>query len=801
MAGENIQELTMEQDQTSLLFTLPITISNSGTVNYLLGTKDRYLNGNIGISTTTPAATISFSQGSFGNKNATIKSASTSNIVTNTSNNNSGIVLALQGTASCSSSSYTNTAGWLDAHNSTTTNTGVSTTTWDGTTYYVDSVTVIATKTFGVTNAGTVNITNTGTAVITSNSTSAGTVTVKAKVAAGDSTTTDKNVVENGLWKLQTMAAANTDYYGRVRAAALTITTSSTNDGMSTYFNTGSSSDKNVTITPKYTNTTGFKTETTTATNNGGTTYWKIKTVTPTFAAAPGGGSTASSSQVTMDTTSTSAGIEIQTAYTINAATITYKAAATGWIDKAKDASTGSSTTAKSSTNGTKYYVTGVTVPASKSLAVTNNGTTNVTNNSTTTVTSGIASSTPKGTINVNAYPASGTTLDGSKKIVENGRWVLTSVSASGTYYGKVTVASGSVTAPATISGSSATVTTGTNTVTFTKTISVTPNVTTAGYISSGTAGNSSVSLTASITTKAAATITPGTSNKEIAAGTYLTGKQTIAGDADLVASNIKHNVNIFGVVGTFTSSGTQASGQTVASAAHIRSGYSAWVNGQEVQGSIGAVSFANDLPSGQEQSNYSDISDVTGTPVLVAGKGLYISAGYIENTYISTAHLVPDGTDVQGHAGYILSGHTALDQDGNLVTGNIPSRSWPTTTSTSATSGYSGTTFNASTSERYINLPSGYYGSNNYYFIRKITTSGIAVGNIRYGATIQVGDSGSATRIANTAGTFTQASTATSSNGAAAAAQILKDYGAWVDGTEVTGSIPTYTGAYTITT
>ena len=114
-------------------------------------------------------------------------------------------------------------------------------------------------------------------------------------------------------------------------------------------------------------------------------------------------------------------------------------------------------------------------------------------------------------------------------------------------------VATGSATAPATISGSSATVTTGTNTLTLSKSVSVTPQVT-AGYVSSGTAGDSAVSLTASVTTKAAATITPTTSNQEIAANTYLTGKQTISGDANLLAANIKSGVSIFGVAGSLTS-------------------------------------------------------------------------------------------------------------------------------------------------------------------------------------------------------------------------------------------------------
>lgn len=114
-------------------------------------------------------------------------------------------------------------------------------------------------------------------------------------------------------------------------------------------------------------------------------------------------------------------------------------------------------------------------------------------------------------------------------------------------------VSSGSATAPATISGSSATVSTGTNTITLSKTISVTPTVS-AGYVASGTAGNSAVSLTASVTTKGAATITPTTSDQSIASGTYLTGAQTIAGDPDLLASNIKSGVTIFGVAGSLTS-------------------------------------------------------------------------------------------------------------------------------------------------------------------------------------------------------------------------------------------------------
>lgn len=123
-------------------------------------------------------------------------------------------------------------------------------------------------------------------------------------------------------------------------------------------------------------------------------------------------------------------------------------------------------------------------------------------------------------------------------------------------------VASGSATAPATISGTSASVSTGTNTITLSKTISVTPTVS-AGYVASGTAGNSAVSLTASVTTKGATTYTPTTSNQSIASGTYLTGAQTISGDANLVAGNIKSGVSIFGVAGSLSSPTVSQDGVT----------------------------------------------------------------------------------------------------------------------------------------------------------------------------------------------------------------------------------------------
>lgn len=62
--------------------------------------------------------------------------------------------------------------------------------------------------------------------------------------------------------------------------------------------------------------------------------------------------------------------------------------------------------------------------------------------------------------------------------------------------------------------------------------------------------------LSAISPTKSAQTYTPTTSNQTIASGQWLSGAQTISGDANLVAGNIKKDVSIFGVTGTFEGGG-----------------------------------------------------------------------------------------------------------------------------------------------------------------------------------------------------------------------------------------------------
>lgn len=70
--------------------------------------------------------------------------------------------------------------------------------------------------------------------------------------------------------------------------------------------------------------------------------------------------------------------------------------------------------------------------------------------------------------------------------------------------------------------------------------------------------------ITGNMTERAEQDITPNTTDQYIAGSQYLTGTQTIKGDANLVAGNIKSGISIFGVTGTYT--GSSSGGSTTGS-------------------------------------------------------------------------------------------------------------------------------------------------------------------------------------------------------------------------------------------
>lgn len=86
------------------------------------------------------------------------------------------------------------------------------------------------------------------------------------------------------------------------------------------------------------------------------------------------------------------------------------------------------------------------------------------------------------------------------------------------------------------------------------------------------------IKLTGAMPSKEAETYTPGTADITIKSGVYLAEDQTIKGDGNLTAENIKAGVSIFNVDGTFTSDADAAD-------ADIAEGKTAYVNGVKVVG------------------------------------------------------------------------------------------------------------------------------------------------------------------------------------------------------------------------
>ena len=78
-------------------------------------------------------------------------------------------------------------------------------------------------------------------------------------------------------------------------------------------------------------------------------------------------------------------------------------------------------------------------------------------------------------------------------------------------------------------------------------------NAVAADILSGKTAYVNGVKITGQISSKVAATYTPTTSDQTIAAGQYLSGAQTIEGDANLQAQYIASGVTIFGVTGSLS--------------------------------------------------------------------------------------------------------------------------------------------------------------------------------------------------------------------------------------------------------
>jgi hypothetical protein len=185
-------------------------------------------------------------------------------------------------------------------------------------------------------------------------------------------------------------------------------------------------------------------------------------------------------------------------------------------------------------------------------------------------------------------------------------------------------------------------------------------NAVASDLLTGKTASTDAGDITGTMANNGAVTITPGTTNQTIAAG-YHNGSGVVNGDADLIASNIKSGVDIFGVVGNVTISslggkryatGSALSSPTTTSFTDYtgasRSGYASFT--------VSGLPFTPSVIS---------VSDSTGLSQSFVNTNTPSQSGYkLIGVFGSTYRFRLDGSSA-----YISGGSFSIPVDANNVT------------------------------------------------------------------------------------------------------------------------------------
>ena len=266
----------------------------------------------------------------------------------------------------------------------------------------------------------------------------------------------------------------------------------------------------------------------------------------------------------------------------------------------------------------------------------------------------------------------------------------------------------GSITLPSSVSAANASVTVSSNRITLNGNATISAAVS-AGYIAAGVSSAVNIQQSANITTKGAELFTPGTVDKTIAAGQYLRGVQTIAGDSNLLSRNIALGVSIFGVEGSHEGGITPA-GETTITSNGVHDVYdfaTARVNVSTVNNTSLSV-----VPSESEQT-FTPTDSYTGfSPVTVAA----ISSNYVGSNIARIAALTASGPTVTAPSGYYA----------DTLTKTVTTATLPTTAVTTST-GTTKATVGRSTSDQYINIPVGYNTAAANYKISAVANGSVS--------------------------------------------------------------------------
>ena len=198
----------------------------------------------------------------------------------------------------------------------------------------------------------------------------------------------------------------------------------------------------------------------------------------------------------------------------------------------------------------------------------------------------------------------------------------------------------------------------------------ITPSASSQTAIAAGTYATGAVTVGAipssyvqPSATKAATTYTPTTSNQTIAAGTYCSGVQTIKGDSNLKAANIKSGTAIFGITGTYAGS---TGGITSGSLVKAKQKQHTLFNGYNYSmgtGSTGTITYGDSVSASGSDVVINNSSTMALTGSLDTLKGKYVSVS--DSTYgggsRGVLYIDPNATFSSdgGAGGYMGSSYT----------------------------------------------------------------------------------------------------------------------------------------------
>ena len=274
---------------------------------------------------------------------------------------------------------------------------------------------------------------------------------------------------------------------------------------------------------------------------------------------------------------------------------------------------------------------------------------------------------------------------------------------------------------------------------------------------------------------KAAATYTPTTSDQTIASGQYLSGTQTIVGDADLVAGNIKSGVNIFGVTGTFTDDADATTGDML-------NGKTAYVGGVKVTGNIATKTSTDMTASGNTVTAPAGYYASAASKAVASGKATTpattITVAPTISVDASTGLITATNSGSQSVTPTVSAGYVTTGTAGTITVDG---------SNTNQMTVKAATSWDTRSSDRTI-LTAGTYLTG-AQTVKGVLTSNITAANVKAGVTVKVGDSSDDDRIIGITGTFT-------ADGTAEAGDILSSKIAYVNGAKVTGTIATKAAA-----